>query len=228
MTDHDPTGSTSPRRQYLAPAGRWLRPRLAIVTVTAIVTVMGTLTAVISYSHESGLARLNGQSAWVARLVPASVDGIVMASSVVLLWAAWHGISGWGELWRPRLWAAVGMGATIAANLFSEQRFPWLGPAVSASCGVALVIISDQMFWLLHRQRPDAEPARPPAVTPCSCPPAPLTVADALPLARTALLEAGQPAGEQVLADRFGISRHAVRTHLAGEQPAPSLNGSSS
>ena len=199
-----------------------LKTHAVPAAVVGIVAVIGGITAAISYDHEQLLARRNGQAAWVAYLVPFAVDGMVAAASIVLLWAAWQGIKGWGRLWRPRLWLAVGIGATIAANLFSDLRFWWLGPAVSASCGIALVIISDIAFWLLGEQRKASGADQPSTDAGHVCPPPPATVADALPLARAWLMEHGEQYGEQALAERFGVTRHEVRKVLS----PPSLNGS--
>lgn len=204
----------------------WLRWNAAIATVLSIVLVMVGFTTAISYSHERALAFDNGQPGWIARLVPFAVDGIVLASSVVLLWAKFHGITGKLRLLRPRLWAAVGVGATIAANWFADLHYGWLGPAVSASCGVSLVIIGDMLFWLIGEHRGPVEPDQPAAAVACSCAPLPLSVAEALPLVRLELAERGLPAGEQALADRFQLTRHEVRKHLAGMTPAQS-NGDS-
>jgi hypothetical protein len=143
----------------------------------------------------------------------------------VLLWAGWHGVRGWKRLWRPRLWLAVGVSATIAANLFSDLRFWWLGPAVSASSGVALVIISDIASWALHEQRRMDGDSDDQLAAGCSCPAPAVSVAEALPRARGELISRGAPHGQEVLADRFGISVHQVRKILV-PQPVPSVNGS--
>lgn len=196
-----------------------------IATLISIVAVLFVIMAAISYAHERDLAAANGQAAWIAQLVPFSVDGLLTAASIVLLWAGWHGIRGFRRLWRPQLWLAVGISATIAANLFSDLRFWWLGPAVSASSGVALVIISDIAFWALREQRrlDGADDIHVPAA--CSCPAPAVSVAEALPRARAELIARGAPHGQEVLADRFGITVHQVRKILA-PQPVPSVNGS--
>lgn len=202
-----------------------LKPRLAPAAVIAIVTIIGGITAAISYAHEAELAGHNGQSWWIARLVPFAVDGMVVAASIALLWAAWQGISNWKRLLRPRIWLAVGISATIAANLFSDLRFWWLGPAVSASCGIAVVIISDIAFWMLGEHRRLTSGEDPQLAANCHCPAPAVSVAEALPRARAELIARGAPHGQEVLADRFGITVHQVRKILA-PQPVPSVNGS--
>lgn len=198
-----------------------------LTTVVGIVGVVGAFTGATSYGHERQLAATNGQAGWAACLIPFAVDGMVVAASIVLLWASWQGIRGFWRLARPRAWLAVGMGATIAANYFSDLRFWWLGPAVSASCGVSLVIISDITFWLLGEQRKLTKPDQPETAAACACPPPPLSLAEAVPLARAALQERLEPHGEQALADRFGTTRHEIRKVLSPPAGTASLNGAS-
>src|SRR6266516_562690 len=118
-----------------------------------IVTAGAVIASAISYQHEYELARHNGQAAWVSGLLPFSVDGMIFVAGVALAWAATTGIKGWKRLWQPRLVLVVGVAATIAANMFSDLRFWWLGPAVAASSGVALILMSAVAFWLLGEQR---------------------------------------------------------------------------
>lgn len=196
----------------------------------AVVAAGAVITSAISYQHEYALARNNGQIRWVSLLVPFSLDGMILVAGVALLWAALNRVTGWRQLWQPRGVLAVGIITTIAANLFSDYRVPYLGPAVSASSGVALVLMSAVAFWLVaeHRKKVRGEPVQPAAG--CSCPPPPVTVAEALPLARARLRDAGELHGEQVLADRFGISRDRVRKLLSQQSPEiryADLNGSS-
>jgi uncharacterized protein DUF2637 len=223
---------------------RWerLRPLLAVAAVVGIVAAITANTAVISYEHEYELARHNQQAAWVSALVPFSVDGMILVASVALLWAAAHRIKGFGRLWRPVGVLMVGVGATIAANYFADLRFGWLGPAVSASSGVAMILVSDVAFWLIGEWRQLGEPAEPDEPQPvvaCSCLPPPTSLAEAAVAAREELRRRGEPAGEQVLADRFETSRYKIRTALGESGPdvagtvaprpavpaTPSLNG---
>jgi hypothetical protein len=51
---------------------------LAVVGVAAVA-------AVVSYEHASALVRAHGESGWTGRLVPLTVDGLIYASSMVML-----------------------------------------------------------------------------------------------------------------------------------------------
>jgi hypothetical protein len=220
-----------------APASDHPRPRVDWDRVTAVAPQAVTLaiagagaviTSAISYQHEYALARNNGQIRWVSLLVPFSLDGMILVAGVALLWAALNRVTGWRQLWQPRGVLTVGILTTIAANLFADYRVRWLGPAVSASSGVALVLMSAVAYWLVAEHRKKVRGDDPQPASGCSCPPPPVTVAEALPLARARLRDAGELHGEQVLADRFGISRDRVRKLLSPQSPDPSMNGSGS
>jgi hypothetical protein len=46
---------------------------------------VAAVAAVASYEHAYDLVRMNGESGWTARMVPLMVDGLIYASSMVLL-----------------------------------------------------------------------------------------------------------------------------------------------
>lgn len=76
---------TRPPRTPLAPAA--LRKReLIIVTALAALAVLAVtgIAAVISYSHMFDWAKANHEPDWRARLFPLSVDGAILASTLVL------------------------------------------------------------------------------------------------------------------------------------------------
>jgi hypothetical protein len=61
---------------------RW-STALAMVGVAAI--------AVVSYQHASALVREHGEFGWTGRLIPLTVDGLIYASSMVMLDSARRG-----------------------------------------------------------------------------------------------------------------------------------------
>lgn len=76
---------TRPERAPLAPAA--LRKReLMVVTALAACAVLAVtgIAAAISYSHMQDWARANHEPDWRARLFPLSVDGAILASTLVL------------------------------------------------------------------------------------------------------------------------------------------------
>src|SRR5216684_4231265 len=88
--------------------------RLIRAATAAVVTAVAAFAAVVSYSHVFDLGRLHGQSGTAARLLPLSVDGLILAASLVLLHEARNGRDAPG-LARLMLW--IGIAATTARTL---------------------------------------------------------------------------------------------------------------
>jgi len=108
------------------PVIRW-STALAVVGVAAIA-------AVVSYEHASALVRVHGESGWTGRLIPLTVDGLVYASSMVMLDAARRGVR------VPALtrWLlGLGIVATLAANVAYGLGHGIIGSAVAAWPAVA-------------------------------------------------------------------------------------------
>ena len=59
--------------------------RVIRFTTAAVVCAVAAFAAVVSYSHIYGLGRAHGQDGTAARLLPLSVDGLILAASLVLL-----------------------------------------------------------------------------------------------------------------------------------------------
>lgn len=102
---------------------------LAVLGVAAVA-------AVASYEHAYDLVRMHGESGWTARLVPLTVDGLVYASSMVMLDSARR------KTPVPALarWLlGLGITATLAANVAHGLGHGLMGAAVAAWPAVALV-----------------------------------------------------------------------------------------
>jgi hypothetical protein len=54
-------------------------------TTAGAVLGVAVVAAVASYDHGYDLVRMHGESGWTARLVPLTVDGLIYASSMVML-----------------------------------------------------------------------------------------------------------------------------------------------
>jgi hypothetical protein len=54
------------------------------------VLAVAGIAAYVSYSHAYAVVRAHGESGITARLEPATIDGLVYASSMVVLYAARH------------------------------------------------------------------------------------------------------------------------------------------
>jgi Protein of unknown function (DUF2637) len=107
---------------------RW-STALAVLCVAAVA-------AVASYEHAYDLVRAHGEAGWTARLVPLTVDGLIYASSMVMLDSARR------KTRVPVLarWLlGVGIAATLAANVAHGLGHGLIGAAVAAWPAVALV-----------------------------------------------------------------------------------------
>jgi hypothetical protein len=88
-------------------------------TAGAVISVPA-VAAVASYEHAYDLVRAHGEAGWTARLIPLTVDGLIYASSMVMLDSARR------KLPVPALarWLlGLGIVATLAANV-AAPRWP--------------------------------------------------------------------------------------------------------
>jgi hypothetical protein len=65
--------------------------RLIRIATAAVVCAVAGFAAVVSYTHIYDLGRAHGQDGTPARLLPLSVDGLILAASLVLLHEARNG-----------------------------------------------------------------------------------------------------------------------------------------
>jgi Protein of unknown function (DUF2637) len=110
--------------------------RVIRFTTAAVVCAVAALAAVVSYSHIYGLGQDHGQDGTAARLLPLSVDGLILAASLVLLHEARNGRDV-PRLARFLLW--LGIAATIGANIAYGARYGLLGALISAWPAVAFI-----------------------------------------------------------------------------------------
>jgi Protein of unknown function (DUF2637) len=104
-------------------------------TATAVIGV-AVVAAVVSYEHAYALIHAHGETGWTAHLIPLTVDGLIWASSMVMLDSARRGAP------VPSLsrWLlGLGIAATLAANVAHGLGHGPVGAAVGAWPAVALV-----------------------------------------------------------------------------------------
>jgi hypothetical protein len=65
-----------------------------VIRWSTALAVLGVavVAAVVSYEHASDLVRAHGESGWTGRLIPLMVDGLIYASSMVMLDSARRGV----------------------------------------------------------------------------------------------------------------------------------------
>ena len=105
-------------------------------TTAGAVVGVAAVAAVASYEHAYALVRAHGEAGWTGRLVPLTVDGLIYASSMVMLDSARRKVP------VPPLarWLlGLGIAATLAANVAHGLGHGPSGAVVAAWPAVALV-----------------------------------------------------------------------------------------
>ena len=176
--------------------------RVIRFTTAAGVCAVAAFAALVSYSHIYGLGREHGQDGTAARLLPLSVDGLILAASLVLLHEARNGREAPG-LARFMLW--LGIGATIGANIAYGAGYGLLGALISAWPAVAFIGAVEIAMQRVRRARGPRAATSVPAA-----PQVPGDVEQAVRAAYAASVAAGQPLSQRAMAERFGLSRRRV------------------
>lgn len=140
-------------------ADKWTRG----VTI-AVVVVVGLVAGYVSYRHIRDLALTHGEDRPTAWALPVTVDGPMLAASLVLLDAARR------DLPRP-FWACVtlllGIGASGTANVLHGLSHGLIGAVISAWPALMLVLSVELLLRLFRapaERAPDVEQA--PALDP--------------------------------------------------------------
>jgi Protein of unknown function (DUF2637) len=119
---------------------------IRISTAVAVLAVAG-VAAYVSYWHAYAVVRAHGETGITARLEPATIDGLVYASSMVVLYAARH------RLPVPSLarWLlGLGIAATLTANMAQGWSQGPIGAAVAAWPAISLVGSYELLVWLVR------------------------------------------------------------------------------
>jgi len=151
----------------LAVTGAGVIRRATVAAVTIVAAVAGT----VSYVHAWTVVSAAGEPGAVARIYPLTVDGLIFAASMVLMDAARRRVP------SPSLarWAlAVGIAATVAANVAAGAEHGLAGAVVAAWPAPALVLSYE---LLMHLVRASSAPA--PVAAAADVPSAPVPAASA-------------------------------------------------
>jgi hypothetical protein len=119
---------------------------IRLSTAVAVMAVAG-IAAYVSYWHAYAVVCAHGESGVTARLEPATIDGLVYASSTVNLYAARH------RLPVPALarWLlALGIVATLAANMAQGWSHGPVGAVIAAWPAVSLVGSYELLLWIIR------------------------------------------------------------------------------
>jgi hypothetical protein len=221
---------------------------IRVSTAVAVLSVAG-VAAYVSYWHAYAVVRAHGESGVTARLEPATIDGLVYASSMVVLYAARH------RLPVPPLarWLlGLGIAATLTANMAQGWSHGPVGAAVAAWPAVSLVGSYELLVWLIRTAgalergpsagdgqpsrsergerdrtwRPVSQPAAHPAATASTHNAdevaGPDNVNGRAVAAYRRSMQAGNPLSERKLAQMFGqTSRRWARARIAEARREP-------
>ena len=119
---------------------------IRVSTAVAVLAVAG-VAAYVSYWHAYAVVCAHGETGITARLEPATIDGLVYASSMVNLYAARH------RLPVPALarWLlALGIIATLAANMAQGWSHGPVGAVIAAWPAVSLVGSYELLVWIIR------------------------------------------------------------------------------
>jgi hypothetical protein len=119
---------------------------IRLSTAAAVLAVAG-IAAYVSYWHAYAVIRAHGGSGITARLEPATIDGLVYASSMVILYAARHRVP------VPSLarWLlGLGIAAALTVNMAQGWAHGPIGAVVAAWPAVSLVGSHELLVWLIR------------------------------------------------------------------------------
>jgi Protein of unknown function (DUF2637) len=162
----------------------------------AAVLLVAAIAAVISFIHIRELAVTHGQTPLAAVLLPFSIDGTVVAASLVLLRAARAGIA---APWLAQVMLLSSVLATLAANVAYGAASGVAGALISGWPAYAFIGCAEMAIMMVRRVT---------RVVPDTVSVAPFT--DAQTAAADALrrtLAAGNPLSQNQMQAQFRLSR---------------------
>jgi hypothetical protein len=151
---------TASRLAYLPRRAAGADRAIRVSTAIVVLSVAG-IAAYVSYWHAYAVVREYGEAGVTARLEPVTIDGLVYASSMVILYAARHQVP------VPRLsrWLlALGIVATLGANMAQGWSHGPGGMVVAAWPAVSLVGSYELLVWIIRKaaaEDPQGERAGP-------------------------------------------------------------------
>jgi len=186
--------------------------RLIRITTALAVAAVAAVAAVISYRHAYELVTTHGETGLTARLLPFTVDGLVLAASMLTLDAS--------RRHHPapplaRWCLGAGIAATIGANVAHGLGHGPIGALVSAWPALALAG-SFELLMTLIRTGPSAETTAIPTSQTNQAAPAPVHDAPPGPAGTAAVeqtVRAWHRAGrsQRAIAREFGIDRRKIK-----------------
>ena len=129
-----------------APLTSGIDRAIRLSTAAAVLAVAG-IAAYVSYGHAYAVVRAHGETGITARLEPATIDGLVWASSMVVLSAARHRAP---VPCLARWLLGLGIAATLTANMARGWSHGPAGAVIAAWPAVSLVGSYELLVWLIR------------------------------------------------------------------------------
>jgi hypothetical protein len=160
---------------------------------------VAAIAAIVSYSHIYDLGRAHGGSGTAARLLPLSVDMLIVAGELMLLHEAdakgRRFVLGWVLIWS-------GILATLGANVTYGAQYGALGALIWGWPAYSFILAAGGMVAVVKRGAGSPETV---ADAPWQAVPADAQTAALIALKATTA--AGNPLSGRQLETRFGLSR---------------------
>ena len=150
--------SNNPTPLNASPPEAGVTDRLIRITTALAVAAVAAVAAVISYRHAYELVTTHGETGLTARLLPFTVDGLILAASMLILDASRRAMP------VPPLarWClGAGIAATIGANLAHGLGHGPIGALVSAWPALALAGSFELLMTLIRTGPPATTTATP-------------------------------------------------------------------
>jgi hypothetical protein len=198
---------------------QFLTTRTARNTSAAVVA---GIAGYVSYWHQAEVAKLAGERDEIAHLLPLSVDGLLIVASVAMVDARAEGRK---PSWKTKVGFAVGIAASIGANVMSAQP-TWLGRIVAAWPALALLLVVEILASKGRRIREAAakaeaaEPAPEPAPVPVPQAPPAVPIFSAAPTSPAPMRNFTRPRDGQLVSPLTGKA-----LQLNGKHPAHATVG---
>jgi hypothetical protein len=211
------TTLAAPRRSSPVTSVSSIDRVIRLSTAAAVLAVAG-IAAYISYCHAYAVVLAHGESGITARLEPATIDGLVYASSMVILYAARHQVP---VPTLARWLLGLGIAATLTANVAQGWPHGPVGAVVAAWPAVSLVGSYELLVWLIRtsealEREPSAKCRGEDRACHTAARPAPVAVTDSVQHTRSDRNSSGhgqwvedRPAGQPVT---LTSTRHDDRT----------------
>jgi hypothetical protein len=119
-------------------------------TTAGAVLGVAAVASVASYEHAYAVVSMHGEAGWTGRLVPLTVDGLVYASSMVMLDSARRKVAVPG---LARWLLGLGIAATLAANVAHGLGHGLIGATVAAWPAIALVGSYELLMMIIRNSQ---------------------------------------------------------------------------